>query len=427
MLRIGALGLGGLTLPQLLALEANGAQSGRHKSVIMLYLCGGPPHQDMYDIKIDAPTEIRGEFAPIKTNVPGIEIGELLPMMAARMDKLVAIRTIVGCKDDHAGYQCYTGKLSNGEPAGGWPHFGSAVSKLQGPTSPGVPPFVSLCYTTQHKPYNEPHGGFLGLGQAAFRPNGEGRDDLVLQGITSDRLGDRRGLLHSVDRFRRQWDASGSMDGMDTFTQRAMGILTSSQLFDALDITKESDAVRKRYGYYDPTRAKGDGAPRVPQNLLLARRLVEAGVRVVTINYSFWDWHGQNFKNAKDELPIFDQAVTALVDDLHERGMADDTTVIAWGEFGRTPKINKDAGRDHWPRVSCALMAGGGMKTGQAIGTTDRLGGEPATRPVTFEEVHATLYRNLGIDWARAPRLFDLRGRPQYIVNPDAKPIGELI
>jgi len=427
MLRIGALGLGGLTLPQLLALESQGATSGRKKSVIMLYLCGGPPHQDMFDIKIDAPPEIRGEFAPIKTNVPGVEIGELLPKMAAMMDKLVAIRTIVGCKDDHAGYQCYTGKLSNGEPAGGWPHFGSAVSKLQGPSSPGVPPFVSLCYTTQHKPYNEPHGGFLGLGQAAFRPNGEGRDDLVLQGITSDRLGDRRGLLKSVDTFRRQWDSTGSMEGLDVFTQRAMGILTSSQLFDALDITKEPEAVRQRYGYYDPSRAKGDGAPRVPQNLLLARRLVEAGVRVVTINYSFWDWHGGNFKNAKDELPIFDRAVTALVEDLHERGMADDTTVIAWGEFGRTPKINKDAGRDHWPRVSCALMAGGGMKTGQAIGTTDRLGGEPATRPVTFEEVHATLYRNLGIDWNRAPRLFDLRGRPQYIVNPDVKPIAELV
>jgi uncharacterized protein (DUF1501 family) len=145
------------------------------------------------------------------------------------------------------------------------------------------------------------------------------------------------------------------------------------------------------------------------------------------VNYSFWDWHGGNFRNAREELPIFDQAITALVDDLHERGLADDTTVIAWGEFGRTPKINKDAGRDHWPRVSCALMAGGGMRTGQTIGTTDRLGGEPATRPVTFEEVHATLYRNLGIDWSRAPRLFDLRGRPQAIVNADVKPIAELI
>jgi hypothetical protein len=434
MLRIGAVGLGGISLPQLLALEDaqarnEGARSTgpRHKSLIMIYLCGGPPHQDMYEIKVDAPVEIRGEFAPIPTAVPGIEICELLPNLARIMDKLVPIRTIVGCRDEHAGYQCYTGHLSSNPPAGGWPHIGSAASRLQGPLLPGMPPFVSLCYVTQHKPYNEPSAGFLGLGHNAFRPMGEGKDDLVLQGITADRLGDRKALLASVDRFRRQWDGSRTMDGMDTFTQRAMGILTSSEFFDALDVTKESQATRDRYGWYDPKRAMGDGAPRVPQNLLLARRLVEAGVRVVTINYSFWDWHGGNFKNAKSELPIFDKAVSALVEDLHERGLADDTTVIAWGEFGRTPKINKDAGRDHWPGVSCALLAGGGMKTGQAIGQTDRIGGAPAERPVTFEEVHATLYRNLGINLATAPRLFDFRGRPQYLVDPGVKPIKELI
>jgi hypothetical protein len=343
------------------------------------------------------------------------------------MDKLVPIRTIVGCKDDHAGYQCFTGHLSQNAAAGGWPHIGSSASRLQGPVQPGVPPFVSVCYVTQHKPYNEPSAGFLGLGHNAFRPMGEGKDDLVLQGITSDRLGDRRQLLSSVDRFRREWDGSRTMDGLDTFTQRAMGILTSSEFFSAMDVSQEDQKTRDRYGFYDPKRPKGDGAPRVPQNLLLARRLIEAGVRVVTVNYSFWDWHGQNFKNAREELPIFDKAVSALVEDLHERGLADDCTVVAWGEFGRTPKINKEAGRDHWPGVSCALLAGGGMKTGQTIGTTDRLGGEPAERPVTFEEVHATLYHNLGINLAAAPRLFDFRGRPQYLVDPDVKPIRELV
>jgi hypothetical protein len=437
--RIGGLGLGGLTLSQLLALEsaqaadaplARGSTEGpkkRHKSLIMVYLCGGPPHQDMYEIKTDAPVEIRGEFDPIPTNVPGIEICELLPNMARIMDKLVPIRTVVGCRDDHASYQCCTGHLSQNAPAGGWPHIGSASSRLQGPVLSGIPPFVSLCYVTQHKPYNEPSAGFLGLGHNAFRPMGEGRDDLVLQGITADRLGDRRSLLSSVDQYRRKWDGSHTMDGLDTFTQRAMGILTSSQLFDALDIGKEDQKTRDRYGHYDPSKPKGDGAPRVPQNLLLARRLIEAGVRVVTVNYSFWDWHGQNFKNAKDELPIFDKAVSALVEDLHERGLADDCTVLAWGEFGRTPKINKDAGRDHWPRVSCALLAGGGMKTGQAVGATDRLGGEPESRPVTFEEIHATLYHNLGINLDATPRLFDFRGRPQYLVDPAVKPIKELI
>jgi len=427
-LQIGALGMGGLTLSQLLQLEAQGAaKPARQKSVIMVFLCGGPPHQDMYDIKIDAPTEVRGEFDPIPTSVPGIEICQLLPNLAKSMDKLVPIRTIVGCRDDHAGYQCFTGHLSQNEPAGGWPHFGAAVSRLQGPVAPGVPPFVSLCYTTQHKPYNEPSAGFLGLGNSSFRPTGPGRDDLVLQGIDLDHLSERRNLLTSLDRYRRQWDNKGAMDGMDVFTQRAMGILTSSELFDALDISKESEKTRERYGTGNPNQPKGDGAPRVPQNLLLARRLVEAGARVVTVNYSFWDWHGQNFRNAKEELPVFDRGVSALVEDLHERGLDKDCTVVVWGEFGRTPKINKDAGRDHWPRVSCALLAGGGMKTGQVIGETDRLGGEPASRPVTFEEVHATLYRNLGINLATAPRMFDFRGRPQYLVNPDVKPIAELV
>ncbi|MFM9069686.1 MAG: DUF1501 domain-containing protein [Planctomycetota bacterium] len=426
-LKIGSLGLGGLTLPQLLAAEAATGQRSSHKSVIMVFLCGGPPHQDMYDIKVDAPVEVRGEFDPIPTNVPGIEVCQLLPNLAKIMDKLVPIRSVVGCRDDHAGYQCYTGHLSQGEPAGGWPHFGSAVSRLQGPVAPGVPPFVSLCYTTQHKPYNEPGAGFLGLGQSSFRPTGEGRDDLVLQGINIDHLGDRRNLLSSLDKFRRDWDNRGAMDGMDVFTQRAMGFLTSSVLFDALDVSNEDEKTRQRYGYYDPSKPKGDGAPRVPQNLLLARRLVEAGARVVTVNYSFWDWHGQNFRNAKEELPIFDQGVSALVEDLHERGLDKDCSVVVWGEFGRTPKINKDAGRDHWPRVSCALLAGGGMKTGQVIGKTDRLGGEPVERAVTFEEVHATLYRNLGINLATTPRLFDFRGRPQYLISPDVKPISELV
>lgn len=424
-LRVGALGLGGLTLPHLLRAEAQAGITKSHKAVIMIYLCGGPPHQDMYDLKMDAPAEVRGEFAPIKTNVPGIEICELMPNLARNMDKLVPIRSIVGALDDHASYQCLTGHLSRNEPAGGWPHFGSVVSKFAGPTREGVPPFVSLCYTTQHKPYNEPSGGFLGLGHSSFRPTGPGRDDLVLQDISVDRLAHRQQLMQGMDRFRRSWDNSGKMDGMDVFTQRAMGILTSSDLFDALDVTKEDPKTIARYGHGDPNKPKGDGAPRVPQNLLLARRLVEAGARVVTVNYSFWDWHGQNFRNAREELPVFDQGVAALVEDLYERGLDKDVTVVAWGEFGRTPKINKDAGRDHWPKVSCALLAGGGMKTGQVIGATDRLGGEAVDRPVTFQEVYSTLYRNLGIH-LQSERLFDFRGRPQSIVDQGALPLKEL-
>ncbi len=425
-LRIGGLGMGAFALPELLKMEAEAGVGKSHKAVIMVYLCGGPPHQDMYDLKPDAPAEVRGEFSPINTNVPGIQICELMPKMAGIMDKLVPIRSMANAQGGHTGYQCFTGNTPSNEPAGGWPHLGSAISHFQGPTNDGVPPFVSLCYTTQHKPYNEPSAGFLGLGHSSFRPQGPGKGDLVLNGITTDRLGDRRSLLGAVDRFRRNWDGTGTMDGMDAFSQRAMGILTSSDLFDALDVSQEPEAIRERYGYYDPSRPKGDGAPRVPQNLLLARRLVEAGARFVSINYSFWDWHGSNFKNAKDELPIFDQGISALVEDLHERGMADDVTVIAWGEFGRTPKINKNAGRDHWPKVSCALMAGGGMKTGQVIGATDRQAGEAVERPVRYSEVYSTLYHNLGIN-LDSQRLFDFRGRPQYLVEPGVKPMPELV
>ncbi|MAQ89480.1 MAG: hypothetical protein CMM06_08185 [Rhodopirellula sp.] len=418
--------MGSLTLPQLLQAEAASGVANSHKAVIMVYLCGGPPHQDMYDLKPDAPAEVRGEFSPIKTNVPGVEICELMPKMASMMDKFVPIRTMANCQGGHTGFQCFTGNIPNNEPAGGWPHIGSVVSKFQGPVHDGVPPFVSLCYTTQHKPYNEPKAGFLGLGHSSFRPSGPGKDDLVLKDITTDRLGDRKTLLASVDRFRRNWDNSGQMEGMDSFSQRAMGILTSSDLFKALDITEESPETIELYGQGDPKRPKGDGAPRVPQNLLLARRLVEAGVRVVTVNYSFWDWHGSNFKNAKEELPVFDKGISALVQDLHDRGMADDVSVVAWGEFGRTPKINKNAGRDHWPRVSSALLACGGMKTGQVIGQTDRQAGEAVERPVRFEEVYATLYRNLGIN-LNSDRLFDFRGRPQYLVPPGTQPLDELI
>lgn len=423
-LQIGA--LGSLSLPQLLKAEAASGITNSHKAVIMVYMCGGPPHQDMYDLKPDAPAEVRGEFSPIKTNVSGIEICEHMPKLASMMDKFVPIRTMANCQSGHTGFQCFTGNVSNSEPAGGWPHVGSVVSKFQGPVHDGVPPFVSLCYTTKHKPYNEPKAGFLGLGHSSFRPSGPGKNDLVLKDITTDRLDNRKTLLTSVDRFRRKWDNSGQMEGMDSFSQRAMGILTSSDLFKALDISEESAATRERYGYADPNKPKGDGAPRVPQNLLLARRLVEAGVRVVTVNYSFWDWHGSNFKNGKEELPIFDQGITALVEDLHQRGMADDVSVVAWGEFGRTPKINKNAGRDHWPRVSSALLACGGMKTGQVIGQTDRQAGEAIERPVLFEEVYATLYRNMGIN-LNADRLFDFRGRPQYLIPPGTAPLDELI
>jgi len=430
-LKIGGLGFGGLSLAQLLSLESQAGTSQSPKSLIMIYLVGGPPHQDLFDLKPNAPREIAGPYQPIATNVPGIEISEHLPRLAQRMDRFAPIRSIVGAQADHTAYQCFTGRTLQPAAPGGWPQLGSVVGKLQGPAARGVPPFVSLCYTCSHDPYNEPGPGFAGVAQAPFRPQGPGREDMVLQGVTPERLGDRKTLLAGFDRFRREADASGKMAGMDAFTEQAMGILTSSRLVQALDVSQEDPRTVERYGVGDPkVFIDGNGAPRVPQSMLLARRLVEAGVRIVTLNYSKWDWHGHpygsTFDRCKEDSEALDRSITALVDDLHERGLDRDVTVIAWGEFGRTPKINGNSGRDHWPRVSCALLAGGGMRTGQAIGATDRLGGEAIDRPVTFPEVFSTLYHNLGID-PNSTTLGDLNGRPQYLVEDNAQPIRELV
>ena len=432
LLKIGSLGVAGLTLPNLLRAEATAGIKKSNKSVIMIYLVGGPPHQDMFDLKPDAPAEVAGPWRPIATNVPGIEICEAFPLLAGMMDKLVPIRSIVGSQAGHDAIQVFNGHdPRKPKPSGGWPQFGSAVAKVQGATGAAAPPFVSLCYPCTHGPYNEPGSGFLGTSYSPFRPMGETRDDMVLNGVTLDRLGDREQLLKSVDRLKREVDNTTTLDGIDTFTSQAIDMLTSSNLADALDLSKEDPKVVARYGTGDPTKFMDDnGAPRVPQSLLVARRLIEAGARVVTLNYSKWDWHGgannSIFKREAEDFPVFDQCVSALVDDLYERGLDKDCTVIVWGEFGRTPKISAQVGRDHWPNVNCALMAGGGMKTGQVIGATDRLGGEAIDRPVTFPEIYATLYRNLGIDTSRAT-IGDLGGRPQYLVEGQPQPLSELV
>ncbi len=432
-LRIGGMALGGLSLAQVLAAEAKAGVKRRHKALINVFLPGGPPHLDMWDLKEEAPAEIRGEFRAINTSVPGIRICEMFPRIAGMMDKFVPIRSLVGSTGDHDGYQCMTGRLPRPRPAGGWPAVGAVVSKLAGPATPGVPPHVSLMYKTGNRTWGEPGtGGFLGAAHAPFGLIGRGKagaaEDMVLQGITLERLRDRQQLLASLDTFRREADATGLMDGMDAYTQQAVGILTSSALVEALDLSKEAPGNLARYGQGNPTPRR-DGAPRMTDSFVLARRLVEAGARVVSLNFSRWDWHGPDGKNyveGRIDMPLLDQALSALVSDLHERGLADDVSVVCWGEFGRTPRINRHASRDHWPQVSCALLAGGGMKTGQVIGATDRLGGEADSRPVTHQDIFCTLYHNLGID-ARALTIKDLSGRPQYLVDGDAAPIGELV
>lgn len=432
-LAVGAMGLSGVSLPRLLRAEDAAGMGSSHKAVINVFLPGGPPHQDMWDIKEEAPAEIRGEFRAIKTNVSGIEICELFPKIAGMMDKFVPIRSMVGASGAHYATECMTGRRDNNQPAGGWPSMGAWVSKCLGPVNQTVPPHLSLFYKTSHQPWGDPGtGGFLGLKHGPFRLRGgkdsssvQTVDNMVLKGTSLEQLGDRTRLLNSLDRFRRDVDHSGIMEGMDSFTQQAMGILTSSALAEALDVTKEDPRVVERYGKGDPN-FRADGAPKVTESFLIARRLVEAGARVVSLNFSRWDWHGQNFKRAREDMPMLDSALSALVEDLDQRGMLDDVSVVCWGEFGRTPKINNNAGRDHWPQVSCAILAGGGMHTGQVIGATNRLGEHAIERPVQFQEVLATLYHRLGLDVGKV-REFDLRGRPQYLVDPGIEPMKELI
>jgi len=425
MLRIGTLSVGGLSLPRILAAEqASGRRS--HKSVIMIYMCGAPGHQDMYDLKMNAPAEIRGEFKPIATNVPGIEICEHMPRLARIMDKCVPLRSVHGSPDgNHDSFICYTGRTVRNQPPGGWPSMGAVTSKLLGSVDQAVPAFVGLSPDAGHPPYGSPGlPGFLGVSHAAFRPNGASSTDIVLKDLTQARLADRRGLLTDVDRLRRDIDATRALDGMDSLTRSAFDILTSSRLAKALDVSDEPESVRERYGKGDPNRF-GDGAPRNLEHFLVARRLVEAGARVVTLNFGRWDFHSDNFNGMRDtHLPQFDQGLSALIEDLHARGLDKDVAVVAWGEFGRTPLINKDAGRDHWPQVGGGLLAGGGFRTGQVIGATDRLGGEIVDRPVHFAEVLATLYRHLGIDPAEAS-LRDHTGRPQYLLD-NPTPLPEL-
>jgi Protein of unknown function (DUF1501) len=430
-LTIGGMAMGGLALPALLQQEAQAGLGKNHKAIINVFLPGGPPHQDMFDIKSEAPSEIRGPFEAIKTNVPGFEIGELFPKLATMADRFAVIRTVVGAKGGHDAYQCMTGRALQPAPAGGWPSAGAWISKLQGTVNPSVPAHLSLCYKTDHAPWGyDGDGGFLGLAHAPFKLVGgksetKKTDSMVLQGITLDRLRDRDSLRGALDHFRSTLDTTGKMGGIDAFTNQAMGILTTSQLANALDISQEDPNIVARYGMGD-AKFRDDGAPKLTENFLIARRLVEAGARLVSLNFSRWDWHGDNFGACRQDCPLLDRALSALLTDLHERGLERDVSVVVWGEFGRTPKINNNQGRDHWPQVSFALLAGGGMRTGQVIGQTNRLGEEPKDRPVTFQEIWATLYQNMGLN-LRSVREFDLRGRPQYLVDEGTQPIKELI
>ena len=428
-MQIGGLAMGGLSLPQILKAQEESGKRSSHKAVIMIFLAGGPPHQDMFDLKPDAPDEIRGEFKPINTNVPGIQISELMPRVAGMMDKFSIIRSLVGAEGRHDSFECCTGHhFRSAQPQGGWPSVGSAISKVKGPVHPTVPAYIDLSHTMAHNPWNIKGSGFLGLEHAPFRPDGDVMQNMTLNSISNSRLNERASLLNNLDRFRRVSETKLTDGTYDGYTKQALEVLSSSRLVEALNLENEDPQVRARYGKDDPKVLKCPldmGYQAIMSRFLLARRAVEAGARCVTCSFAHFDWHGNNFGHARSVIPLLDQGVAALVEDLHERGMDKDVTVLVWGEFGRTPKINKNAGRDHWPRVHAALMAGGGMKTGQVIGSTNRLGEEAVDRPVHMQEVFATLYHNLGIDVA-STTIEDNNGRPQYLID-EQTPIRELV
>jgi hypothetical protein len=384
--------------------EAAGIRNST-KALINIHLGGGPSHQDIYDLKPNAPVEFRGEFNPIKTNVSGMEICEHMPKLAKMADKFAVIRSLVGSNAGHSSFQTHTGyntrSLTN---IGGRPSIGSVVSKLQG-SNDGAPAFVS---------YNGGSPGYLGPVYSPFSPN-DARNVLRLdRGMTVDRLSGRTNLLTSLDGLRRDLDATGRMEALDSYTQRAYDMVTSGRVADALDLETEDKEIVDRYG-------------RTNANLLVARRLIQCGVRVITMQgmWGGWDTHSNNFTSLKRNLPAMDHGLSTLIDDLERNEMLQDVTIVVWGEFGRTPRVNSRAGRDHWPRLSHAFLAGGGMKTGQMIGSSTKYAEYAQDRPVDYQEVHATLYHNLGID-TRTQQIVDPNGRPQYLLDM-REPVAELI
>jgi hypothetical protein len=407
-LQIGAFGAG-LTLADVLRARAQdpaAAQKSSQKAAIMIYLPGGPSHMDMYDLKPEAPMEFRGEFKPIRTNVPGVQICEHFPLQARMWDKLACVRSLIS-SDEHSDSLVSTGYTEQVNRTQSHPSFGSVISKLRSGSANDVPPFVSL--RGGGSMGTEP--GYLGVAHRPFTPSGPGVENLRLaNGVNRDRMGDRHDLLGKFDTARREVDATGTMKGMDSFTGRAFDMIASGTVRKALDLKQEDPKTRDRY--------KG------VEQFLTARRLVEAGVGCVTLSIGGWDTHSSNFKTLAKQLPQVDRGIANLIQDLHDRGMADDVVTVMWGEFGRTPKVNKNAGRDHWPQVMSAMVAGGGLKMGQAVGASTEKGERPKDNPVSVPRVLGTIYRALGIDPAMT--FANGAGRPMYVLD-DREPVKELL
>jgi hypothetical protein len=422
-LRVGALGLGGLTLADMLRLQASAAEENRpvkKKAVILVWLAGGPSHIDMYDLKPDAPAEIRGEFRPVKTNVAGIDISEHLPLQTKIMDKMALVRSAFHTNAGHGmgsqwmltGYQPTIEVNDNI-----YPSCGSVAAKMKGPNEPGLPAYVNL-----PRQLGLGKAAYLGASYNPFAPDSDPNQDgfsvknLKLPGrVPVARLDRRKALLGELDKLRRDVDTKGDLEGLDKFYRDAMEMVTSDKAQKAFDINKEDAKLREAYGRND-----------LGQSCLLARRLVESGVTFVTIQAGGgWDTHGDNFKQLKDNLlPKYDRAITALIQDLYDRGLDKDVLVTSFGEFGRTPRINGGAGRDHWPGAMTILYSGGGLRMGQAIGETNANAEYPTKKPYSVGCVLSTMYHAIGIDHKHV--FYDQANRPLPILN-EGKPIEELV
>jgi uncharacterized protein (DUF1501 family) len=404
-LKVGAFGAG-LSLAEMLRLRAGAGNGSSNKSAIMIYLPGGPAHMDTYDLKPEAPVDYKGEFKPIRTNVPGCQICEHFPLQARMWDKLAAVRTVSsGERPFHADHVVSTGYSYADNQVAHHPSLGAVMSKLREGLASDIPPFVSLRGQSGGL---EP--GFLGIAHRAFTPNGPGMENLRLaNGVDTGRVDRRKTLLANFDSMRRDIDASGTMKGLDSFTSRAFDMVASGAVRKALDLTKEDPQVRDRY--------------KNVEQFLMARRLVEAGVGCVTLAIGEWDTHESNFKTLRPQLPQVDRGVANLIQDLHDRGMDKDVVTVMWGEWGRTPKINTRAGRDHWEQVMSVLVAGGGLKMGQMVGATDSRGESAKDRPYRAPQVLSTIYQALGIDPAHT--FPNTSGRPMHILD-DREPVAEL-
>ncbi|MCE9532783.1 MAG: DUF1501 domain-containing protein [Planctomycetes bacterium] len=428
VLKAGFLGVAGLTLADVLRLRAASSshEQSRPKSVIMIYLPGGPSHMDMYDMKPNSPAEYRGDFNPIQTNVPGIQVCEHMPRHAKLADKFSIVRGLV-TQGTHDPYQLLTGarsEASGRNASSPRPAFGCVVSRLREPGA--LPQYVSLGNHRLLNSYDDPETpAYLGAAHRPFSTGPNAASLNLVTGVTSEALTDRRALLGQFDSLRRDIDdARGNIRGMDRFSQQALDMVTSPRAREAFDLQREPQAVRDAFGIYP--------------EFLMARRLVEAGVSVVSLASRFpvrvpeandpggWDTHAHNFSLLKAKLPRYDFAISALLSDLWQRGLYDDVAVVIWGEFGRTPKIGDVTpnGRGHWPASNFAILAGGGMKMGHIVGETDARGERPRIKPYSPQNVLATLYRVMGISLDTT--LNDHSGRPQFLLDAPS-PIAELL